>query len=401
MARTLQSLVLGGPEQARALSCCNRLAWAAGLLLALLTGTTGCASKAAADNLDSSSSSSSAAATRAATADDDAVTALALQRASDATVGLLVRAVPGARSARTLGTQRMGSGVVIGPDGLVLTIGYLILEAQDIVLELDDGRHIPARPVGYDQATGFGLVQALAPIGITPVPLGSAERVSQSEPLLIVSGGRAGQAGLLSQARVAHQREFSGTWEYHIRNALFTAPARPDHSGAGLFNRKGELVGIGSLLVSDVAPDAAPGVMPDAAIDGSATPRETHTPGNMFVPVDLLKPVLAELRASGNTRASQRAWLGLNCQERNGRLVVLRVTGDGPAELAGVRGGDVITALDDGEVHDLPTFYRRLWGEGPAEREVKLQITRPGEASRQVLLRSVDRATTLLRADGI
>jgi S1-C subfamily serine protease len=320
---------------------------------------------------------------------DDDLAALALQRASDATVGLLARAVPGARSARTLGTQRTGSGVVIGPDGLVLTIGYLILEAEDIMLELDDGRHIPARAVGYDQATGFGLVQALAPIGIEPVPLGSSESMSQAEPLLIVSGGRAGQAGILSQARLAHQRAFSGTWEYHIRNALFTAPARPDHSGAGLFNRQGELVGIGSLLVSDVAPD------------GQTSSRETRTPGNMFVPVDLLKPVLGELRASGNTRASKRAWLGLNCQERNGQLVVLRVSGDGPAELAGVRGGDVITALDGGEVHDLPTFYRRLWGEGPAEREVRLQITRPGEASRQVLLRSVDRATTLLRADGI
>jgi S1-C subfamily serine protease len=345
-------------------------------LLLLWGGLAGCA--VAPDAAAEAPAPAPAAPVQLAPNDDDMI-AQALRRASDATVGLLTRAVPGARSAQTLGAQRVGSGVVIGPDGLVLTIGYLILEAQDIVLELDDGRHIPARPVGYDQATGFGLVQALAPIGITPVPLGTAAVVDPAEPLLIVSGGRAGHAGMLSQARLAHQREFSGTWEYHIRNALFTAPARPDHSGAGLFNRKGELVGIGSLLVSDVAPG-----------DDDA-PRDTRTPGNMFVPVDLLKPVLAEMRT----------WLGLNCRERNGRLVVLRVTSDGPAELAGVRGGDVITALDGGEVHDLPTFYRRLWGEGPAEREVMLQITRPGEASRQVLLRSVDRATTLLRADAI
>jgi S1-C subfamily serine protease len=316
--------------------------------------------------------------------------AQALQRASDATVGLLIRAVPGARSAQTLGDRRMGSGVVIGQDGLVLTIGYLILEADDIVLELDDGRHIPARPVGYDQATGFGLVQALAPIGITPAPLGSADGVQSSDPLLIVSGGRAGHSGLLSQARLEHKRAFSGYWEYHIGTALFTSPPRQDHSGAGLFNRNGELLGIGSLLMSDVAPNA----------DG--TPRERRQPGNMFVPVDLLKPVLAELRANGSTRASRRAWLGLNCNEHDGKLVVLRVTGDGPAEAAGLRPGDVISALDGRAVHDLASFYLRLWSEGPPEREVKLDVIGSGESSpRQILLRSVDRASTLRRAGGI
>ncbi|MEY4750006.1 MAG: hypothetical protein RIQ60_2220 [Pseudomonadota bacterium] len=321
---------------------------------------------------------------------DQAQTAQALQRASDATVGVLSRAVPGARSAQTLGSVRLGSGVVIGVDGLVLTIGYLILEAQDIYLELNDGRHIPARTVGYDQATGFGLVQALAPLGITPAPLGSADSVQDSDPLLIVSGGRGGHSGLLSQARLENKRAFSGNWEYHIGTALFTSPPRQDHSGAGLFNRKGELVGIGSLLMSDVADH------PDPAS------RVSRKPGNMFVPIDLLKPVLSELRNSGSTSASRRAWLGVNCNERDGKLVVLRVTGDGPAEAAGLQPGDVISALDGLAVHDLASFYRRLWSEGPPEREVRLDVTGAGDsAPRQILLRSVDRASTLRRADSI
>jgi S1-C subfamily serine protease len=357
----------------------------ASLGIALALGLAACASNSTTPAIADARSETNS---RATSAEQEAL-AIALQRASDATVGLLIRAVPGARSAPTLGAQRIGSGVVIGADGLVLTIGYLILEAQDIVLELDDGRHIPARAVGYDQATGFGLVQALAPIGIEPVPLGSADAVGATDPLLIVSGGRAGHAGLLSQARLEHKREFAGYWEYHIRTALFTSPPRQDHSGAGLFNRKGELVGIGSLLMSDVAANP------------EATPSDSRKPGNMFVPVDLLKPVLAELRASGSTRASRRAWLGLNCNERDGQLVVLRVTGDGPADAAGLQPGDVITALDGRSVHDLAGFYRRLWNEGPAEREILLDVARQGETGQQIVLHSVDRATTLRRADGI
>jgi S1-C subfamily serine protease len=321
--------------------------------------------------------------------DDNDLDAQALQRASDATVGLLSHALEGARSARTLGTHRVGSGVVIGADGLVLTIGYLILEADQIDLELDNGRHIPARVVGYDQATGFGLVQALAPLGIAPVPLGLAGAVTPDDPLLMVSGVRAGQAGLLSPARLSQRRAFAGYWEYHIDSALFVTPARRDHSGAGLFNRHGELIGIGSLLLADVAPE------PDA------TPGDQRQPGNMFVPVDLLKPVLGELRASGSTRASRRAWLGLNCQIRDGKLVVLRVTDDGPAEAAGVLPGDVITALDGAPVHDLAEFYRRLWNEGPAERMVKLDLEHPGGVHQQVEVTSVDRRSTIRQLHGI
>lgn len=332
----------------------------------------------------------------------DGARAEALKRASDATIGLLARAVDGAASARTLGTHRIGSGVVIGSDGLVVTIGYLILEADDVNLELDDGRHIPARVVGYDGTTGFGLVQALAPLGIAPVPLGTAEVVAPADPLLMVSGVRAGRAGVLSPAHLVQRREFAGYWEYHIRDALFTAPARQDHSGAGLFNDRGELVGIGSLLLADVGPDvAATGAAAGSGAAGDATPRASHKPGNMFVPVDLLKPVLGELRTSGSTRASNRAWLGLNCNTRDGRLVVLRVTDAGPAQAAGIVPGDVILAIDGAPLHDLAEFYRRLWNEGPAERAVKLDVERAGGDRVQLTVQSVDRRTTIKRLDGI
>jgi len=272
---------------------------------------------------------------------------------------------------------------VIGADGMVLTIGYLVLEADQVQLVLDDARSVPARVVGYDLATGFGLLQALAPLRIEPVPLGGSRVLSAEEPLLVASGGDTGQ---LSMARMVSRRSFAGFWEYRIDDALFTAPARTDHSGAGLFNSRGELVGIGSLVVADTRSDPR-----------GEGPRQ---PGNMFVPTDLLQPILAELRTRGMSSASRRAWLGLNCVEQSGVLHVVRVTGDSPAELAGLRIGDRILAIDGTTVNTLDTLWTRLWSGGPAERDVSLEIERDGKRQ-SIDVRSIDRAQAIKRASGV
>ena len=311
----------------------------------------------------------------------------ALQRASDAVVGLRALAVEDARSAATLGRERQGSGVVIDADGLVLTIGYLVLEADQVMLTTDDGRNIPARVVAYDLATGFGLVQALVPLRLAPVPLGeagvplgAASAGGTATPLLVMSGG---EDGAISAARLLSRRAFAGYWEYHIEGALFTAPPHPGHSGAGLFNERGELLGIGSLFVAD-------------ALD----PGQPRLPGNMFVPVDLLKPILGELRRSGSSSASTRAWLGMNCVEHEGALRVLRVAEDGQADLAGVNAGDRVLSIDATPVTGLAQLWQSLWADRRAEREVRLDIERGGEKL-TLRLQSVDRAKTLRRAQGI
>lgn len=305
---------------------------------------------------------------------------LALSRASDAVVGVEVQAVDDARSAATLGTLRQGSGVVISADGLVLTIGYLVLEAERVELVTDDARRIPAKVVAYDLATGFGLVQALTPIGREPVPLGEPAAVGREEPLVFASGG---EDALVSVARLVSRRPFAGYWEYLIDGALFTHPPRRDHSGAGLFNGRGELLGVGSLFVADAAgPDAPP------------------MPGNMFVPVDLLKPILAELLQRGASRASTRAWLGLNCIEQGGQVRVARVSDDSPADVAGVQRGDQVLAIDGVTVRDVAALWKALWDGGAPERAVKLTIRR-GDERQELTLQSVDRAKTLRRARGV
>ena len=305
----------------------------------------------------------------------------ALQRASDAVVGLKAKAIEDARSSATLGAQRQGSGVVISPDGLVLTIGYLILEAEDVEIATDDGRQLPARVVGYDLATGFGLVQSLVPMRLEPVPMGDAAGLAAQAPLVVVSGG---EAGAVSMARLVSRRPFSGNWEYHIEGALFTAPARRDHSGAGLFNDQGELVGIGSLWVAD-------------AMGVPGGPRQQ---GNMFVPIDLLKPMLQELRTRGVGPASQRAWMGLQAAETEAGLRVLRVNEDSPADVAGIEAGDTILSIDGQGVRTLEALWKTLWSGGPAERDVQLQLLRQGKPM-AVTVHSVDRMKAMKRPKGV
>lgn len=304
----------------------------------------------------------------------------ALQRAHTAVVGVLVNAIADARSTESLGRHRSGSGVVIGPDDLVLTIGYLMLEAENIQVVTHDRRTLPARAVAYDIATGFGLLRPLLPLrGIAPAPLGSIEELSPGDALMTVTGGEDGDVAL---THVVDKRPFSGYWEYHIEAALFTSPPIPNHGGAAVFNRRGELMGIGSLFVGD------------------ATGSGRRMPGNMFVPVDLLKPILAELQQTGTTRQSRRPWLGLNSVEREGRVHVLRVNQGSPAQAAGLRPGDVVLAVDDAQVPTLEAFYKKLWDRGSPEAEVRLKVQREEEI-RDVTVRAVDRMSTMARPAGI
>ena len=304
----------------------------------------------------------------------------ALLRASSAVVGIETIAVEDARSIATLGRERQGSGILIGDDGLVLTIGYLILEADHVDLLAASGRRVPARVVAYDLASGFGLVQALAPLGIAPAPLGVSAKVAGDDPLLVASGGDDRD---LSLARMVSRRPFSDYWEYHIDDALFTAPARTDHSGAGLFTAEGELVGVGSLLVGNAAGTGSPSIR-----------------GNMFVPIDLLKPILGELRARGSARNSTRAWLGVNCVEIGCAVHVVRLSPDSPSEAAGLQRGDVIVAVDGVPVTDLTNFYQALWRGDGADRDVVLEIKR-GDDTLKTTVHAIDRMRTLSRPKGV
>jgi S1-C subfamily serine protease len=276
------------------------------------------------------------------------------------------RALANARSAPTLGLLRQGSGVVIDSGGLVLTIGYLIIEAETVELTSADGRTVPATVVGYDHATGFGLLRALAPLPIKPVEFGHSAGVADREMVLVV-----GYDGV-APAYVVSRRPFVGYWEYLLDEAIYTAPATVNWSGAALLNREGKLLGIGSLVVGD------------------ALGANSQVPGNLFVPIDLLKPILEDLVATGKSSARPRPWIGISSQEVQGNVIVTRVTPEGPAEAANIRAGDVIVGVAGQPIAGQADFYHRLWKTGEAGVTVRLDVLRGGRVE-QVTVKSIDR----------
>ena len=276
---------------------------------------------------------------------------------------------PDGRTVPTLGREREGSGVVIGSDGLVLTIGYLMVEAHAAEIATNNGRTIPANVVGYDHETGFGLLKSQAPLGLKPMGLGKAADLKEKDPVLVASFGG---TDMVAAVHVVGRREFAGSWEYLLEEAIFTAPPHPAWSGAALISREGKLVGIGSLIVANSAGKGEGG------------------PGNMFVPIDGLRPIMADLIAEGRVSGAARPWLGVTTEEVAGQLLVMRVTPGGPAEKAGVAKGDVLVGVGGKGATSLADFYRKVWALGAAGTVVSVDILRDREEKR-IDVRSMNR----------
>ena len=271
-------------------------------------------------------------------------------------------------TAEILGTERFGNGVVIRDDGLILTIGYLITEAESIWLTANDGTVVPGHPLGYDFASGFGLVLPLGQLGAPALPLGSAAGLAAGDDVVVI--GRGGRSHAL-EAQVFAKREFSGYWEYVLDEALFTTPPHPEWSGAALVDGEGRLIGVGSLFIQEKVDD-------------------DEIRGNMFVPIDLLLPILDDLVTRGRSAAPPRPWLGMYTIEIEGRLMVNALATDGPAERAAIHPGDVVTEVAGQRVAGLAELFRTVWRQGPAGTEIALTLVRNGVPMR-VRVRSADR----------
>jgi S1-C subfamily serine protease len=282
-----------------------------------------------------------------------------LERALAAVVGLRAAIPADAFTAETLGTERAGNGVLIRPDGLVLTIGYLITEAEAVWLHLADGRVVQAHVLGHDQATGFGLVQALAKLDLPALAFDQSHSARVGESVVV--GGAGGRARSVA-AKIVARQQFAGYWEYVLDQAIFTAPAHPNWGGTALIGAAGDLLGIGSLQL-------------DGGREGGR--RE---PVNMIVPIDLLKPILDDMLKLGRSNRPPRPWLGLYAAEVDDKVVVMGLAKRGPAERAGLQTGDMVLAVAGANVGNLAGLYRQVWSLGQAGVEVPLKIWRDGDA---------------------
>ena len=297
-----------------------------------------------------------------------------LEGALRAVVGLRANVPSDAFTANTLGTERTGNGVVIRADGLVLTIGYLITEAETVWLITHDGRAVQGHALAFDQISGFGLVQALGRLDVPVMELGDSDSVEIGTDAVLAAGGGREHA---IETKVLGRQEFAGYWEYLLDNAIFTAPAHPFWSGSALIGRDGKLLGIGSLILQQG--------------DG-----KRRTDMNMVVPIAYLRPVLDDLLAHGRLSRPARPWLGLYALENEGGVVVGGVSERGPAAKAGIQQGDRILGVGDEEVGDLAGLWRKLWASGPAGAPVLLRVSRDG-SDMAVRITSTDR-TSLFRA---
>jgi len=273
-------------------------------------------------------------------------------------------------TAGTLGTRREGSGVVIKPSGLVLTIGYLITEAEEVWLTTLDGRVVAAHPLAYDQETGFGLLQALGDLGLPALEFGDDIGANLGDPVVLADG-----IGQFVEARIVAKQEFAGYWEYLLDEAIFTTPAHPSWGGAALINGDGKLLGIGSLRLQ-------------MSQGGDAVDI------NMIVPINLLPPILDDLMTQGRVNKPPRPWLGAFSAESNGDVIVMSVADGSPADEAGLRRGDIISEIRDGEVDGLADFYRKVWSSGPAGAEIPMRVVRNGREA-WLRIRSADRSAFL------
>jgi S1-C subfamily serine protease len=287
-------------------------------------------------------------------------------------VSLTANVPPDAYTASVLGTERCGSGVVVA-EGIVATIGYLITEAETIWLVSADGRATPGHALGFDSETGLGLVQALGRLDAPPIPCGDPSCLSEGDHVLFAAGGGRRHA---VEARVAARHEFAGYWEYVLDDALFVAPAHPFWGGGALINAEGKLCGIGSLIVQQ------------------GDPTGGRMDMNMVVPIDRLPPVMDDILRTGAINRPPRPWLGLYAVEGEDTLTVGGLAPRGPAELAGLRSGDRIVAVDGEEVTDLASLWRRVWASGSAGSYVTMQLKRKGQTLK-VRLRSADRGSFL------
>lgn len=295
-----------------------------------------------------------------------------LERALSAVVFIRSQVPEDAFTAQVLGTERAGNGILISDSGLIVTIGYLVTEAESLWLVANNGQTVQGDVIGYDHDTGLGLVQALGRLSVRPMEIGSSADVRLNDPMVLAAGG--GRRHALA-AKVAAKREFAGSWEYLLDEAIFTTPVHPNWGGTGLIDGHGRLVGVGSLFIQDAGPNG--------------------DDGNMIVPIDVLKPILDPMQKTGHTGRPPRPWLGLYAADTDEAIVVAGMASAGPASQSGVMIGDEIVKVAGAPVQGLSDLLRHVWSQGEAGVEIPLTVRREESGAHELILRSADRADFL------
>ena len=296
-----------------------------------------------------------------------------VQRYYESIVSVRSIVPPEARTAASLGVEREGNGVAID-ENHILTIGYIVLESERIEIGLSDGRSLPAKLIGYDHTSGFGIIKSVVPLTMPHLKLGNSDDINSEEDLLILPSPIRGAGSIV---RSVSRRPFTGWWEYFVESPIYTTPPNRFWAGAPILNGNGEILGIGSLFVSE-------------SVQGISSP------GNMSVPINLLKPILEDLLANGRRTSNIRPYLGISSDDSNDQITVTRVSKDGPAFRAGIKPQDIIVTINGSQISDLKSFYEKVWKSGEAGVTIELSVLRNGSLL-NFRVKTVDRLDYLFK----
>lgn len=279
-----------------------------------------------------------------------------------------------AMTASVLGCEREGHGIRVSENGLVLTIGYVISEASSIWLIDSDKQAVEGHVVGYDQASGFGLVQALGRLSGSVLELGDSDEVVVGRQMVLAGAGGATSAVDVSIVEV---REFAGYWEYLIAGAIFSEPAHPEWGGTALLDSEGRVYGVGSLILQ--AED------------------DTEPARNMIIPINKFNAVRDDLITSGRSSVPPRPWLGWYVQDSAQGPTVIGLVSNGPSNTAGIKPGDRVVAINGRRISSLSSLYKEIWTAGEAGITVDVAISRDADI-RIVAVESIDRSSMMWRS---
>jgi S1-C subfamily serine protease len=275
-----------------------------------------------------------------------------IERVLPATVHIAAQIPEAHPSARLLGTERMGSGVVVDASGLVLTVNYVVLGAEQIKVSLIDQRTYAAEVVRLDFASGLALVR-IDEQRLSPLPLRSTRNLVAGEEAFIVASVGDGAARIANGA-VSYIGPFDANWEYVLDRAIMLTAMNPGLGGGPLLDPLGRVLGIVSLNLNEIGRFSL------------AIPADYYLEAQDFF--------LAGRPQPSNTRA----WLGIFCYAVKDHVVIAGLLAGGPGEQAGLKAGDVILAVDGKDVADRRSLYRLLWAHRPGEA-VTLKIFRGKE----------------------
>jgi S1-C subfamily serine protease len=273
-----------------------------------------------------------------------------------------------AMTADFLGTERESHAIQVSPDGLMLTVGYSVMEANEVWITNRKGQTTEGIVLALDHDSGIALLRPTTSLGTAYLDTDSADTINIGDRAEILTSDNS----KAMDAAIFAKEEYAGRWEYLLDEAFYTVPLCDHWSGAGLVNKHGKLCGLGSLAL------------------GLKGPTGDVVPGNLFIPTDLVMPHIDHMKQYGQKPGSRRPWLGTLVEEYESQLCVVGLYLGAPAAAAGIETGDIILSVDSQPVSSMAGFFRTIWHYGPAGSKIPLTLS-DGEKTREVVLDTIDR----------